>query len=122
LAAPEAGKELGRLTPEDNPRLPLPSPEFHFRQNRMFGAFKDLEAIRQKGQALKRREANPPQDFQKWEALYQQHLSPLSYLLAVFPARLERMDVQIPAVVRERLAENEKRCRLLFLTVCRVLS
>ena len=114
LAAPEALKELGRLSPEAHPELPRLSPDFQAGQDRMFGALRDLEAIRQKGQALKRREAHPPRDFRKWEALYRQHLSPLSYLLSVFPDRLERMDISVPALLREMLAKNEGRCRLLF--------
>jgi hypothetical protein len=114
LTAPETGRELGRLALEAIPRLSCTSPDYHAKRLRMVEVLKNLETIRQKAQALKRRENHPPQHFQKWEAFYLQHLSPLTYLLAVFPARIERLDLQIPTTVREELAEDERKCRLLF--------
>ncbi|OGP87580.1 MAG: hypothetical protein A2157_13680 [Deltaproteobacteria bacterium RBG_16_47_11] len=79
----------------------------------MVEALRDYDTIRQKIQVLKRRETNPPQDFQKWETLYAQHLSPLSSLLAAFPLRAERMEVSIPSAVRERLGQGERLCVLI---------
>ena len=108
LALPEEEKTIGRFSSEDQPPLPAGSSNFNAKQARMAEALKDYDTIRQKALILKRRESNPPQDFQKWESFYLQHLSPLAYLLATFPVRLERMDVNIPSPVRERLAENEK--------------
>jgi len=65
-------------------------------------------------QILKRRESNPPQDFQKWESFFIQHLGPFSHFLSVFPGQMERMEFNIPAPVRERLKEGEKKCLLFF--------
>jgi hypothetical protein len=111
LSLPDPGKELAGLSPPSGRRV---SPDFQSKQNRLREACKDIEALRQKGQALKRREASPPLDFQKWEVLYRQHLSPLTYLLAVFPARLERLEVSLPTAVREKLVENENRRQFFF--------
>ena len=79
----------------------------------MAEALRDYDTIRQKLQALKRRETNPPQDFQKWESFYIQHLSPLSFLLATFPVRVERMEVTIPSPASDRLGQAANLCHLL---------
>jgi hypothetical protein len=114
LALPEEEKTIGRLSPETTSPSPPGSSDFHSRRTRLVQALKDYEIIRQKTQILKRRESTPPQDFPKWEAFYLQHLSPLIYLLASFPGRLERTGIGLPALVRERLVENSRGCRLLF--------
>jgi hypothetical protein len=113
LAAPEEEKRSGHLSPEENPLLPPRPPGFVNRQAEMAEALRDYDTVRQKLQALKRRETNPPQDFQKWETFYVQHLSPLSSLLATFPLRAERMEVGIPSPVKERLREGERLCLLI---------
>jgi hypothetical protein len=73
----------------------------------MVSALKDYETLRQKILGLKRRQANPPQEFQKWESLYLQHLSPLSFLLATFPSRVERMEISLPLPAKDRLEQAE---------------
>jgi hypothetical protein len=73
----------------------------------MVEALKDYDTLRQKLLALKRRQTNPPQDFQKWESLYLQHLSPLSFLLATFPSRVERMEISLPLPAKDRLEQAE---------------
>jgi hypothetical protein len=110
LAVPEEEKMSGQLSPEENPNLPPKTSDFITKQTEMAEVLKDYDTIRQKLQALKRRETNPPQDFQKWESLYIQHLSPLSFLLATFLVRSERMGVTIPSPARERLGQGENLC------------
>ena len=112
LAAPDEEKMSSQLSPEENPLLPPKTSDFIAQQTQMIEALRDYEKIRQKLQALKRREANPPQDFQKWESFYIQHLSPLSFLLDTFPLRVERMDVSIPSPARERFEQGERLCFL----------
>ena len=113
LAVSEEEKMIGQLSPVENPRLPRRTSGFIKKQTEMVEALKDYDTIRQKLQALRRRETKPPQDFQKWESLYLQHLSPLSFLLATFPARVERREVALPSPARERLAQGGRLCLLL---------
>jgi hypothetical protein len=95
LAAPEEEKEGGTVTPSEDPKLPSRTPGFIKKQTEMVKALKDYDTLRQKLLTLKRRQTNPPQDFQKWESLYAQHLSPLAFLLATFPIRVERMEISL---------------------------
>jgi hypothetical protein len=108
LAAPGEEKEPGRVIPSGDPKFPSGTPGFIKRQTEMVEALKDFDTLRQKVLVLKRRQANPPQDFQKWEALYLQHLSPLSFLLATFPSRVERMEISLPLPVKDRLEQAEE--------------
>jgi hypothetical protein len=114
LVVPEEEKMIGRFSSEGRPPLPSGLSDFNSQQIRMAKILKAYETIRQKLQILKRRESNPPQDFQKWESLFLQYLCPLSHLLSVFPEQLERMEFDIPTPVRERLMESEKKCLLFF--------
>jgi hypothetical protein len=107
LAAPEEEKEESTVTPSEDPKLPPRTSGFIKKQTEMVNALKDYNALRKKLLALKRRQANPPQDFQKWESLYLQHLSPLSFLLATFPVRVERMEISLPLPAKDRLEQAE---------------
>jgi hypothetical protein len=106
LASPEE-KEGGAVTPLEDPRLPSRTPGFIKKQTDMVNALKDYDIFRQKLLTLKRRQINPPQDFQKWESLYLQHLSPLSLLLATFPSLVERMEINLPLPAKDRLEQAE---------------
>jgi hypothetical protein len=107
LAAPEEEKEGGMVIPSEDPKLPPRTSGFIKRQTEMVSALKDYETLRQKILGLKRRQSNPPQDFSKWESLYLQHLSPLSFLLATFPYRVERMEISLPLPAKNRLQQAE---------------
>jgi len=108
LAAPEEEKEGGIVTPLEDPNLPPRTSGFIKKQTEMVKTLKDYHTLRQKLLTLKRRQSNPPQDFQKWESLYIQHLSPLSFLLATLPPRLERMEISLPLPTKNRLEEAEE--------------
>jgi len=105
LAAPEEEKEGGTVTPSEDPKLSPRTSGFITKQTEMIKALKDYDILRQKLLALKRRQTNPPQDFQKWESLYIQHLSPLCLLLATFPVRVERMEISLPPPAKDRLEQ-----------------
>jgi hypothetical protein len=107
LAAPEEEKEGGTVTPSEDPKLPLRTSGFIKKQTEMVKALKDYDTLRQKLLTLKRRQTNPPQDFQKWESLYLEHLSPLFFLLATFPSRVERMEISLPLPAKDRLEQAE---------------
>jgi hypothetical protein len=107
LAAPEEEEEGGMVTPSEDPKLPLRAPGFIKSQTEMVKALKDYDTLRQKLFTLKRRQPNIPQDCQKWESLYLQHLSPLSFLLATFPSRVERMEISLPFPAKDRLEQAE---------------
>jgi hypothetical protein len=76
----------------------------------MAGALRDINLLRQKTQALKRKENSPPRDFAKWESLYCQQLSPLSFLLGTVGQRIQRMDVALPPNLKDRLTQGETLC------------
>jgi hypothetical protein len=107
LGAPEEEKEGGMITPSEDPKLPSKTPGFIKKQTDMVTALKDYDILRQKLLTLKRRQTNPPQDFQKWESLYLQHLSPLSFLLATFPSLVDRMEISLPLPAKDRLEQAE---------------
>ncbi len=107
LAAPEEEKGGSTVTPSENPKLPPRTSGFIKKQTEMINALKDYDTLRQKLLTLKRRQTNPPQDFQKWESLYLQHLSPLSFLLVTFPSRIERMEISLPLPAKNRLEQAE---------------
>ena len=107
LAAPEEEKEGGTVTPSEDPKLPSRTSGFIKKQTEMVKALKDYDTLRQKLLTLKRRQTNPPQDFQKWESLYLQHLSPLSFLLATFPSWVERLEISLPLPAKDRLEQAE---------------
>lgn len=107
LAAPEEEKEGDVVIPSEDPKLPPKTSGFIKKQTEMVKALKDYNALRQKLLALKRRQTNPPQDFQKWESLYIQHLSPLSFLLVTFPVKVERMEISLPLPAKDRLGQAE---------------
>jgi hypothetical protein len=113
LAVPEEEKTESPFSPLEHPHLPPRAPDFVAKQREMVEGLKDYNTLRQKLQVLKRRETNPPQDFQKWESLYVQHLSPLSFLLTALPQKTERMGVALPPPARERLAQAEGLCHSL---------
>jgi hypothetical protein len=106
LASPEE-KEGVTVTPLEDPKLPSRTPGFIKKQTEMVNALKDYDTLRQKVFTLKKRQINPPQDFQKWESLYLQHVSPLSFLLATFPSRVERMEISFPLPAKDRLEQAE---------------
>jgi hypothetical protein len=107
LGAPEEEKEGGTVTPSEDPKLPSKTSGFTKKQTDMVNALKDYDTFRQKLFTLKRRQTNPPQDFQRWESLYTQHLSRLSFLLATFPSRVERMEISLPLPAKDRLEQAE---------------
>jgi hypothetical protein len=107
LAIPEEEKEGGITSPSEDPKLPSRTSGFIKKQTEMVKALKDYDTLRQKLLTLKRRQTNPPQDFQRWESLYLQHLSPLSFLLATFPSRVERMEISLPLPAKDRLEQAE---------------
>jgi hypothetical protein len=108
LAAPEEEKEGGMVIPSEDPKLPPRTPGFIKKQTEMVSALKNYDTLRQTILGLKRRQSNPPQDFSKWESLYLQHLSPLSFLLATFPYRVERMEISLPLPAKNRLEQAEE--------------
>ncbi|MDI7259416.1 MAG: DUF6079 family protein [Thermodesulfobacteriota bacterium] len=112
LALPEEEKESAELSPLENSQSPLRISDFILKQSEMIHALTDHKVIRQKLQTLKRRETHPPQDSQKWESFYIQHLSPLSFLMTTFLARVERMGIDPPSPVRERMAQADHLCGL----------
>lgn len=114
LVVPEEEKMIGGLFSEGRPPLPTGLSNFNNKKTRMLEILKENEIIRQKLQTLKRRESNPPLDFQKWESFFLQQLCPLSHLLAVFPEQLERMEFNLPAPVRERLLDGKKKSLQFF--------
>ena len=105
LATPEDEKEAGKITPWEDPKLPPRTTGLIAKQTEMVKALKDYDTLHQKLLTLKRRQANPPQDFQKWESLYVQYLSPLSFFLDTFPARVERMEINLPLPTKDRLQQ-----------------
>ncbi|MFB3884745.1 MAG: DUF6079 family protein [Thermodesulfobacteriota bacterium] len=107
LGAPEEEKELRMATPSEDPKLSSRTLGFIKKQTEMVNTLKDYVTFRQKLFTIKRRQTNPPLDFQKWESLYLQHLSPLSFLLATFPSRVERMEISFPLPARDRLEQAE---------------
>ena len=107
LAAPEEQKEGTMVTPSEDPKLSPRTSGFIKKQTEMVKALKDYDTFRHKLLTLKRRQTNPPQDFQKWESFYLQHLSPLSFLLATFPPRIERMEISLPLPAKDRLGQAE---------------
>jgi len=119
LAAPEEEKEIpslfsppSLLSPEDS-QLSHRTSGLSARHREMIETLRDHGNLRQNISSLKRRESSPPQDFQKWESLYIQHLSPLSSLLTTFPQKVQRMEVTLPPPVKERLAHVEALCNSL---------
>lgn len=109
FASPEEreGEDFSHL---ESPLTPLRTPDFIRRQAEMAGALRDTNLLRQKTQALKRKENSPPQDFAKWESLYCQQLSPLSFLLGTVGQRVQRMEVALPPNLKDRLAQGETLC------------
>jgi hypothetical protein len=109
LASPEEreGEVFSHL---ENSLTPLRTPDFIRRQAEMAEVLQDLSVLRQKVQALKRRENSPPQDFAKWESLYTQQLSPLAHVLGTVGQKVQRMDVALPPGLKERLAQAETLC------------
>jgi energy-coupling factor transporter ATP-binding protein EcfA2 len=105
LAAPEDEREGETITPCEDSKLPPRTPGFIAKQTDMIKTLNDYEAFWQKLLALRRRQSHPPQDFPKWESLYVQYLSPLSSLLATFPARVERMEINLPLPAKDRLQQ-----------------
>jgi hypothetical protein len=99
LAAHEGGGEVTGI--------PAESSSFWIKKREMIMAIGAYNTLRQKVSSLKKREANPPQDFQKWESLYCEHLSQLAFLHATFPSQVLRLEVSLPAPARECLARAE---------------
>jgi hypothetical protein len=109
LASPEEreGEDFSHL---ESSLTPLRTPDFIRRQTEMAEALQDMSVLRQKVQALRKKENSPPQDFAKWESLYTQQLSPLAYLLGTEGQKVQRMDVALPPNLKERLAQGETLC------------
>ena len=108
LASPEEERGPLELSPRESGDLPPRTPGFLAKQAEMAQSLSNYSTLRQKLSALKRREANPPQDFQKWESLYLQHVSPLFFLSATFPSQVQRLEVPLPSPAREHLANAER--------------
>jgi hypothetical protein len=83
------------------------------RQKEMVEALREYGIVEEKLHALRRRETSPPQDFQKWESLYIQHLSPLAHLVATYPQKMGRMEATLPLPARERLGQADALCQSL---------
>ncbi len=113
LISSEEERGRGRITPSENPNLPPKTSGFIRKQTEMVMALKDYDTLCQKLITLKRKQSHPPQDVQKWETLYLQHLSPLSFLLATLPPRIERMEISLPIPVKDRLEQANQLCHLL---------
>lgn len=109
LASPEE-REREDFSHQESSLTPLRTPDFIRRQTEMANVLQDVSVLRQKVQALRRKESSPPQDFAKWESLYANHLSPLSYLLGTVGQKVRRMDVALPPNLKERLAQGETLC------------
>jgi hypothetical protein len=109
FASPEErqGEDFSHL---ESSLTPLRTPDFIRRQTEMAEALQDMSVLRQKVQALRRKENSLPQDFAKWESLYAQQLSPLAYLLGTVGQKVQRMDVSLPPNLKERLAQGETIC------------
>ncbi len=106
LALPDEDVLSGKLSPIENPLLPSRNSNFIIKQKEMVEALNDYGKITMIMRNLKRRESNPPKDFQKWESLYIKSLSPFAFLLSTFPLRLERMGLNITPPVRDRIIEG----------------
>ncbi|MBI5967928.1 MAG: hypothetical protein HY882_08745, partial [Deltaproteobacteria bacterium] len=113
LASPEGEGESPTPSSLESPLLPPQTPGFSARQKEMNQAWQAYGTLRQKLSALKRREGTPPRDFPKWESLYLQHLSPLSFLTGTLPGQFRRLEVSIPAPAKEHLALAENLCNSL---------
>jgi hypothetical protein len=109
FASPEE-RESEDFSHLESPLTSLRTRDFMRRQAEMAGTLRDAGLLRQKTQALKRKEISPPQDFAKWESLYCQHLSPLSFLLGTLGQRIQRMDVALPPNLKDRLTQGENLC------------
>jgi hypothetical protein len=108
LVTSENDQETETITPLHDPKLPSRTPGFIAKQTEMVKALKDYDTLGQKLLILKRRRVNPPQDFQKWESFYVQHLSPLSFFLATFPTQVQRMEISLPIPARNRLEQAKE--------------
>jgi hypothetical protein len=107
LAAPEEEKKGDILTPLEGPNLPPRTSGFITKHKEMVKTLKDYDTLRQKLLLLKRRQSNPPQEFEKWESFYIEHLSPVSFLLATLQSRVERMEISIPLPAKDRFGQAE---------------
>ena len=109
FASPEEreGEDFSHL---ESSLTPLRAPDFIRRQTEMAEVLQDVSVLRQKVQALRRKENSLPQDFAKWESLYAQQLSPLAYLLGTVGQRVQQMEVALPPNLKERLAQGETLC------------
>ncbi|MBI5967914.1 MAG: hypothetical protein HY882_08675 [Deltaproteobacteria bacterium] len=110
LLASSGEKEMVSLALMESSSLPGLTASFRRKHTEMVETIRDHSTIRQKLQTLRRREASPPQDFLKWETLYIQHLSPLSFLLSTFPQKVQRMETTLPPPAKERLVQGENLC------------
>jgi len=79
----------------------------------MIETLRDYAALKKNIHSLKRGDAGPPQDFQKWESLYARHLSPLPSLLTSFSPKARRIEVSLPPPARDQLAQGEALCHSL---------
>jgi hypothetical protein len=108
LAAPEkAGRYSDSPSLESSPP-PATAPGLSAKRKEMSRAWQAFGVLRQNLSLLKRKEGNPPRDFQRWESLYLQTLSPLSFVAATLPEQVRRFEVSLPAPAREHLIEAEK--------------
>jgi len=108
LAIPDNELLSGKLSPKEDTLLHQRTSNFIIKQKEMTEALNDYGEIIKKLKSLKRKESNPPKDFERWESLYIQSISPISFLLSIFPKKVERMGLALPSPARERLLEGEK--------------
>jgi hypothetical protein len=108
-----AEKEIVSLSPSPDSQRSPGSSGVAARQREMIETLRNYGALQRNVQSLKRRDAGPPQDFQKWEFFYVRHLSPLPFLLTSFPQKVQRMEFTLPPPAREQLAQGEALCRSL---------
>jgi len=106
LASPEREEEEAKV-PEDTGLAGRPS-ILTVKKKEMGEVLDDYGLLLKMISALKRKEGSPPQDFQKWESLYLQNLSPLSFLAETLPASVQRLKISLPSPVRERLAQAQR--------------
>jgi len=106
LASPEREDKEGKVT-QDSGSGGQPS-VLIAKKKEMGEALDDYALLLQKISALRKKEGSPPQDFQKWESLYVQNLSPLSFLAETFPSAVGRLEVSLPSPVREHLAQAQR--------------
>lgn len=74
------------------------------RKEEMTRVWQGFLSLRQKISILGRKEGKAPADFQKWESLYTQQLSPAACLCALLPGQARRLELSLPKPAADLLA------------------